>query len=97
MFGLEARRALADSERARHGLEEIAVGFGRCTEPTNLQAGGRACPLRSRCPGCDHFNTDVSYLGDLLRSRERILAMAATTGPNNRPCRPRRRSAGSAA
>lgn len=77
-------RALLDSERARHGLEEIAVGFGRCTEPTNVQAGGGACPLRNRCPGCDHFNTDVSYLpdleaylGDLLRSREKILAMAA--------------------
>ena len=46
-----------------------------------MQAGGRACPFRFRCVGCDHFRTDVSYLPDLtaylhdlLRDRERALA-----------------------
>src|ERR1019366_5118369 len=46
-----------------------------------VQAGGKACPLRFRCAGCDHFRTDVSYLpdltaylDDLLRSRERLAA-----------------------
>ena len=41
------------------------VPYGRCTEPTNVQAGGGACPVRFRCAGCDHFRTDVSYLPDL--------------------------------
>ena len=52
-----------------------------CTEPSNVKAGGGACPFRFRCAGCDHFRTDVAYLpdlrgylDDLLRTRERLLA-----------------------
>ncbi|MEU6960969.1 tyrosine-type recombinase/integrase [Streptomyces chrestomyceticus] len=75
---------LLDSERLRNGLGEAQVPFGRCSEPTNVQAGGGQCPIRFRCLGCDHFNSDVSYLpdlegylADLLRNRERIASMAA--------------------
>jgi len=54
----------------------------RCLRRTlHVKAGGTACPYRFRCAGCDHFRTDISYLpdlqtylDDLLRSRERILA-----------------------
>jgi hypothetical protein len=72
---------LLDSERARYAVGEIAVPYGRCTEPSNVQAGGGACPVRFRCAGCDHFRTDVAflpdlqaYLDDLLRTRERLAA-----------------------
>ena len=61
----------------------VAVPFGVCAEPSNVTAGGGACPFRFRCAGCDHFRTDVSYLpdlnaynDDLLRTRERLLATA---------------------
>jgi hypothetical protein len=74
-------RALLDSERARHGVGEVAVPYGTCSEPSNVQAGGGACPVRFRCVGCDHFRTNVSYLpdltaylDDLLRTRERLNA-----------------------
>ena len=73
--------ALLDSEQARYAVGSVAVPFGTCTEPSNVQAGGGACPLRFRCAGCDHFRTDVSYLpdltaylDDLLRTRERLAA-----------------------
>ena len=73
--------ALLDAEHARYAIGEVAVPYGRCTEPTNVQAGGGACPVRFRCAGCDHFRTDVSYLpdltahlDDLLRTRERLAA-----------------------
>ena len=76
-------RALLDSEHVRRAVGEIAVPFGGCAEPSNVKAGGQACPFRFRCAGCDHFRTDVSYLpdlqaylDDLLRSRERLLAAA---------------------
>src|SRR5262249_34510430 len=76
-------KALLDSERVREAIGEVAVPFGRCAEPSNVAAGGDACPVRFRCVGCDHFGTDVSYLpdletylADLLRNRERLLAMA---------------------
>jgi hypothetical protein len=57
------------------------VPYGTCSEPSNVQAGGGACPIRFRCAGCDHFRTNVSnlpdltaYLDDLLRTRERLAA-----------------------
>ena len=76
-------QALLDSEHARRAVGEVAVPFGVCAEPSNVKAGGGACPFRFRCAGCDHFRTDVSYLpdlhaylDDLLRTRERLLATA---------------------
>ena len=72
---------LLESERARHAVGEVAVPYGTCTEPTNVQAGGGACPVRFRCAGCDHFRTNIAflpdlqaYLDDLLRTRERLAA-----------------------
>jgi hypothetical protein len=73
--------ALLESEHARYSVGEVAVPYGTCTEPSNVRAGGGACPVRFRCAGCDHFRTDVShlpeltaYLDDLLRTRERLAA-----------------------
>jgi integrase len=77
-------QALLDSEHARRAIGEIAVPFGVCAEPSDVAAGGNACPFRFRCAGCDHFRTDISYLpdlqaylDDLLRNRERLLATNA--------------------
>lgn len=74
-------RALIDAEHARYAIGQVAVPYGSCTEPSNVAAGGKACPVRFRCAGCDHFRTDVSYLpdltaylDDLLRTRERLAA-----------------------
>ena len=57
----------------------VAVPFGACSEPSNVKAGGGACPFRFRCLGCGHFRTDPSYLPELrdyldslLQARERI-------------------------
>src|SRR5208337_1922557 len=73
--------ALLDSERARYAVGSVAVPYGTCTQPANVQAGGGACPVRFRCAGCDHFRTGVSHLphltgypDDLLRTRERLAA-----------------------
>ena len=73
--------ALLDSEHARYAVGDVAVPYGRCTEPANVAAGGGACPVRFRCAGCDHFRTDAAflpdlqaYLDDLLRTRERLAA-----------------------
>ncbi|WP_430786917.1 tyrosine-type recombinase/integrase [Actinoplanes sp. G11-F43] len=78
---------LLDHEHVRRNLGQVAVPYGLCTEPTNVQAGGGACPLRFRCVGCHHFRTDPSYLPDLraylqdlLRDRERILAATDLDG-----------------
>jgi integrase len=74
-------QALLASEHARYAVGEVAVPYGTCNEPSNVQAGGGACPVRFRCAGCDHFRTTVAYLpelqahlDDLLRTRERLAA-----------------------
>ena len=75
-------QARMDAEHARYAIGSVAVPYGTCTEPSNVQAGGDACPVRFRCAGCDHFRTDASYLpdltaylDDLLRTRERLAAI----------------------
>jgi hypothetical protein len=74
-------QALLDDEHARYTLGQVSVPYGNCHEPSNVKAGGSACPFRFRCVGCDHFHTDPShlpelraYLHDLLSDRERVLA-----------------------
>ena len=74
-------RALLEHEHQRRAVGQVAVPFGICTEPSNVQAGGHACPFRFRCVGCGHFRSDPSYLPELrgyldvlLRNRERVRA-----------------------
>src|SRR6266702_1221529 len=55
-------RDMLDAEHARYAIGSVAVPYVTCTEPSNVAAGGKACPVRFRCAGCDHFRTDVSYL-----------------------------------
>lgn len=76
-----AAQSLLDSAHVRRAIGEVATPYGVCREPSNVAAGGHACPLRFRCLGCEHFSTDVSYLpdlqahlADLLRSRERLMS-----------------------
>jgi hypothetical protein len=56
--------------------------MGKCAEPTNVRAGGGACPIRYQCAACPHFESDPSYLpeltgyaDDLRREREAMLAV----------------------
>ena len=68
----------------REHLSWVAVPMGKCSEPTNVRAGGQACPIRYQCAGCPHFESDPSYLpelrayaDDLRKEREAMLAAAA--------------------
>ncbi len=40
----------------------VSVPFGNCTEPSNVNAGGGACPIRFQCAGCGFYRPDPSYL-----------------------------------
>lgn len=68
----------------REALSWVAVPMGKCSEPTNVRAGGQACPIRYQCAGCSHFESDPSYLpelrtyaDELRREREAMLAVGA--------------------
>ena len=64
---------LAD-EHARMHIGQVAVPFGGCTEPSNVKAGGHACPYKYVCPGCGHFRSDPSYLPELKSYLQQLLA-----------------------
>jgi hypothetical protein len=49
---ISSSSALLDHEHARRQLGEVAVPYGICREPSNVAAGGGACPFRFRCVGC---------------------------------------------
>lgn len=70
--------------RLNEQLSWVAVPMGKCSEPSNIRAGGQACPIRYQCAGCAHFESDPSYLpelrahaDDLRREREVMLAAGA--------------------
>ncbi len=43
--------ALSDAEYARYAISRVAVPFGRCSEPSNVQAGGASCAQRRPAHG----------------------------------------------
>ena len=62
----------------------VSVPFGNCTEPSNVKAGGGACPIRFQCAGCGFYRPDPSYLpaieqhiASLRADRETARAMGA--------------------
>jgi integrase len=70
---LDIRGLLAD-EHARMRVGQVAVPFGICTEPSNVKAGGQACPYKFTCLGCGHFRSDPSYLPELKSYLQQLLA-----------------------
>ncbi|MFD5523426.1 tyrosine-type recombinase/integrase [Streptomyces virginiae] len=56
--GKPAPMASATAYQAR----AVAVPFGNCTEPSNVKAGGKACPIRFQCAACPSYRPDPSYL-----------------------------------
>jgi hypothetical protein len=76
---------LSEEARLHDELSWVAVPMGKCAEPSNVRAGGGACPIRYQCASCPHFESDPSYLpelaayaDDLRREREAMLAMGAS-------------------
>lgn len=66
--------ALLTDEHARLRVGQVAVPFGICTEPSNVKAGGQACPYKFTCLGCGHFRSDASYLPELKSYLQQLLA-----------------------
>lgn len=54
--------ATAPGEYAAYLRNSVATPLGLCTEPSNVKAGGQACPARSKCGGCSYFRANVSHL-----------------------------------
>jgi hypothetical protein len=57
-FGRVVALGVEDGER----VGEPGLPFGNCTEPSNVKAGGGACPIRFQRAGCGFYRPDPSYL-----------------------------------
>ena len=56
------------------GLVVLILPFGNCIEPSNVKAGGKACPIRFQCAGCGFYRPDPSYIPAI---EEHINSLAA--------------------
>jgi integrase len=79
---VDRRGTTVSSSVGSYELRSVAVPYGGCTEPSNVKAGGRACPIRFQCAGCGFYRPDPSYLpaieqhiNDLRADRESAEAM----------------------
>jgi integrase len=77
-------RARPLTDETRYQLRSVAVPFGNCVEPSNVKAGGDACPIRFQCAGCGFYRPDPSFipaieehLNSLRGDRESALAIDA--------------------
>ena len=59
---------------AQYQVGSVAVPFGNCIEPSNVKAGGHACPIRFQCAGCGFYRPDPSFIPAL---EEHIVALKA--------------------
>lgn len=55
-------RPLAGGSAVGYERRSVAVPYGNCKEPTNVKAGGNACPIRFQCAGCPSYEAEPSYL-----------------------------------
>ena len=55
-------RVRIDAAAAAYEIGSVAVPFGNCIEPSNVNAGGKQCPIRFQCAGCGFYRPDPSYL-----------------------------------
>lgn len=52
----------------------VATAYGNCTEPSNVKAGGKSCPIRFQCSGCGFYRPDPSYLAAIEQQLSQLHA-----------------------
>jgi hypothetical protein len=55
-------RSAPINSAATYEAKSVAVLFGNCIEPSNVNAGGQACPTRFQCAGCGFYRPDPSFI-----------------------------------
>ena len=73
---------------AAYEMRSVAVPWGNCTEPSNVKAGGTACPIRWQCPGCSHYRPDPSHLPAIEDQVRSLKANLETARAMDRPPTP---------
>ena len=69
------------ADQVEYERRSVSTLLGGCVEPSNVKSGGKSCPIRFQCGGCDHYRPDPSFqpaIGRLLQCRmiERLSSSA---------------------
>ncbi|QHE73152.1 tyrosine-type recombinase/integrase [Rhodococcus sp. WAY2] len=62
------------ADRIEYERRSVSTLLGGCVEPSNVKSGGKACPIRFQCGGCDHYRPDPSYIPEIEHEIRKIKA-----------------------
>lgn len=70
---MDRRGALRPTpELIEYERRTVSTLLGGCVEPSNVNSGGKSCPIRFQCGGCDHYRPDPSYIPEIEQEIRKI-------------------------
>nr|WP_240963393.1 tyrosine-type recombinase/integrase [Antrihabitans stalactiti] len=61
-------------DQIEYERRSVSTLLGGCVEPSNVKSGGKSCPIRFQCGGCDHYRPDPSYIPEIEQEIVKIKA-----------------------
>ena len=72
---MDRRGALRPApDQIEYERRSVSTLLGGCVEPSNVKSGGKSCPIRFQCGGCDHYRPDPSYIPEIEQEIRNIKA-----------------------
>lgn len=72
---MDRRGALRPAaDQIEYERRSVSTLLGGCVEPSNVKSGGRSCPIRFQCGGCEHYRPDPSYIPEIEAEIRKIKA-----------------------
>ncbi|MGH7746230.1 MAG: tyrosine-type recombinase/integrase, partial [Candidatus Dormibacteria bacterium] len=62
------------TDHVEYERRSVSTMLGGCVEPSNVKSGGKSCPIRFQCGGCDHYRPDPSYIPEIEQEIRKIKA-----------------------
>jgi integrase len=62
------------ADHVEYERRSVSTMLGGCVEPSNVKSGGKSCPIRFQCGGCDHYRPDPSYIPEIEQEIRKIKA-----------------------
>ena len=70
---MDRRGALRPApDQIEYERRSVSTLLGGCVEPSNVKSGGKSCPIRFQCGGCDHYRPDPSYIPEIEQEIRKI-------------------------
>ncbi|WP_460703889.1 tyrosine-type recombinase/integrase [Luteococcus sediminum] len=72
---MDRRGALRPAaDHVEYERRSVSTVLGGCVEPSNVKSGGKSCPIRFQCGGCDHYRPDPSYIPEIEQEIRKLKA-----------------------